>query len=111
LMSTAPPVRPILRSTPGAAEVPASTLDRLALLYEGILTAIVRVQTRRQQVQDPENFRTRMKQALREIASTAARKGYSADDVQEANFAIVAFLDETVLTADAAATEWARKSL
>jgi type VI secretion system protein ImpK len=62
-------------------------------------------------VQEPEGFRTRMKQALREIASTAARKGYSADDVQEANFAVVAFLDEAVLTADACATEWARKSL
>ena len=109
-MSTAS-VRPVVPSAPGPAEVPAPKLDRLALLYEGILTAIVRVQTGRQQVQDPEDFRTRMKQALREIASAAARKGYSADDVQEANFAIVAFLDETVLTADAAASEWARKSL
>jgi type VI secretion system protein ImpK len=104
-------VPPIVASGPGPAEGPSQKLDRLALLYEGILTAIVRVQTGRQQVQDPENFRTHMKQALREIASTAARKGHSADDVQEANFAIVAFLDETVLTADAAATEWARKSL
>jgi type VI secretion system protein ImpK len=104
-------VRPILPSAPGPAEVPAPKLDRLALLYEGILTAIVRVQTGRQQVQDPESFRTRMKQALREIASTAARKGYSTEDVQEANFAVVAFLDETVLTSDACATEWARKSL
>jgi type VI secretion system protein ImpK len=104
-------VRPILPSAPVPTEVPASELDRLALLYEGILTAIVRVQTGRQQVQELEGFRTRMKQALREIASTAARKGYSAEDVQEANFAVVAFLDETVLTADPHATEWARKSL
>jgi type VI secretion system protein ImpK len=104
-------VRPIIPSPPAPAEVLASKLDRLALLYEGILTAIVRVQTGRQQVQELEGFRTRMKQALREIASTAARKGYSAEDVQEANFAVVAFLDETVLTADPHATEWARKSL
>jgi len=103
-------VRPILPKEPGS-EKPVPKLDRLALLYEGILTATVRVQTGRQQVQDPENFRTRMKQALREIASTAARKGYSGEDVQEANFAVVAFLDETVLTVDASATEWARKSL
>jgi type VI secretion system protein ImpK len=104
-------IRPILPSVPVPTEVPVSKLDRLALLYEGILTAIVRVQTGRQQVQELEGFRTRMKQALREIASTAARKGYSAEDVQEANFAVVAFLDETVLTADPHATEWARKSL
>jgi type VI secretion system protein ImpK len=104
-------IRPIPPSAPVPTEVPAAKLDRLALLYEGILTAIVRVQTGRQQVQELEGFRTRMKQALREIASTAARKGYSAEDVQEAHFAVVAFLDETVLTADPHATEWARKSL
>jgi len=50
-----------------------------------------------------------MKQALREIASTAARKGYSAEDVQDANFAVVAFLDESVLTAYPCAAEWAPK--
>lgn len=98
-------------NAPAPSEVPAPKLDRLALLYEGILTAIVRVQGKRQQVQDPESFRNRMKQALREISSTAARKGHSAEDVQEANFAVVAFLDETVLTVDASATQWARKSL
>ena len=45
----------------------------MALLYEGILTAVVRVQTSRQQVQDPESLRLRMKQALKEIASIALR--------------------------------------
>ena len=91
---------------------PALKLDRLALLYEGILTAIVRVQTGRQQVEDSESFRSRMKQALREIASTAARKGYSAEDVQEADFAVVAFLDETILSAqDGNSSQWAGKSL
>jgi type VI secretion system protein ImpK len=104
-------VRPIPPGEPPSSAKGAPKLDRLALLYEGILTATLRVQTGRQQVQDPEDFRTRMKQALREIASTAARKGYSADDVQEANFAVVAFLDEAVLTADACAAEWAANSL
>ena len=102
-------IRPVLPQEPEAADKPTPKLERLALLYEGILTATVRVQTARQQVQDPENFRTRMKQALREIGATAARKGYSAEDVQEANFAIVAFLDETVLTCDPCAAEWAQK--
>lgn len=109
-MSTAS-IRPVPVKAPMPTEVPASKLDRLALLYEGILTAIVRVQTGRQQVQDPESFRTRMQQALREIGTSAARKGYSAEDVHEADFAVVAFLDETVLTSDASAPEWARKSL
>ncbi|HTT22299.1 MAG TPA: type IVB secretion system protein IcmH/DotU [Candidatus Sulfotelmatobacter sp.] len=102
----------VLRKPKTPSEIPVQKLDRLALLYEGVFTAIVRVQTARQQVQDAENFRSRMGQALKEIASTAARRGYSAEDVSEANFAVVAFLDETVLTAqDPSASQWARKSL
>jgi len=112
MSSTVATIRPILPKQPAAvSEIPSAKLDRMALLYEGILTAIVRVQTKRQQVQDPESFRSKMQQALREISTIAARKGYSADDVQEANFAVVAFLDETVLTCDPSANEWARKSL
>jgi type VI secretion system protein ImpK len=101
----------VVKATP-EGEGPVLKLDRLAVLYEGIFTAIVRVQSGRQQVLDPESFRSRMKQALVEIGSTAARRGYSAADVQEANFAVVAFLDETVLTAqDVNASQWAGKSL
>jgi type VI secretion system protein ImpK len=102
--------RPV--SSPTSQDRVAPKLDRLALLYEGILTAVVRVQTSRQQVQDPESFRLRMKQALKEIASIAPRKGYSAEDVQEADFAVVAFLDETILTTpDGSASQWAGKNL
>jgi type VI secretion system protein ImpK len=105
-------MRPVAPKATASSEGPVLKLDRLALLYEGIFTAIVRVQTGRQQVLDPESFRSRMKQALAEIGSTAARRGYSAADMQEANFAVVAFLDETVLTAqDANASQWAGKSL
>jgi len=86
--------------------------DRLALLYEGILTAIVRVQSGRQQIQGSEAFRERMKAALREIGDVAARRGYAKEDVYEANFAVVAFLDEVVLSSqDASRSQWARKSL
>jgi type VI secretion system protein ImpK len=108
-MTTKPVSQPDSRSTKDRS---AWKLDRLALLYEGILTAIVRVQTSRQQVQDPESLRIRMKQAFKEIASVAPRKGYSAEDLQEADFAVVAFLDETILTAsEGSSSQWAGKSL
>ena len=90
----------------------ARKLDRLALLYEGIFAAICRVHTRRQNVQDPETFRTRMKQALTEIAATAARRGYRAEDVQASTFAVVAFLDEAILTASGShAANWVGETL
>jgi type VI secretion system protein ImpK len=100
-------------SPPARSSEPVSfKFDRLVLLYEGILTAIVRVQTARQQVQDVESFRTRMTQALREISSVGPRRGYSTEDIQDAHFAVVAFLDETVLTtSEGSASQWAGKSL
>jgi type VI secretion system protein ImpK len=86
--------------------------ERLALLYEGILTAVVRVQSGRQQLQNSDSFRGKMKDALKDIAQIAARRGYAKEDIQEANFAVVAFLDEAVLSSqDAARTQWARKSM
>lgn len=84
----------------------------LALLYEGILTAIVRVQSGRQQIQGSDAFRTRMKTALDEIGRAASQRGYTADNVKEANFAIIAFLDEAVLNSnDGGRTQWARKTM
>ena len=87
-------------------------LDRLALLYENILTVTERVHTGRQKLQDTEEFRARMKRALDDVSTTAARRGYGREAVQEATFAVVAFLDEAILTApDASKTEWVGKSL
>lgn len=87
-------------------------LDRLVILYEGILTATARVRTGKQAVHDPENFRSRMKQALAEVEAIAARRGYLTSDVKESTFAVVAFLDEVILTASgASAAAWVGKSL
>ena len=90
----------------------ARKLDRLALLFEGILTVTARVHTGRQRLQDAEEFRVRMKKALEEVAAIAARRGYARDLVQEGTFAVVAFLDEAILTApDAGSVNWVGKSL
>jgi type VI secretion system protein ImpK len=95
-----------------APDAALKSADRLALLYEGILTAIVRIQTARQQIQGSDGFRNRMKDALKDIADMAARRGYAREDVAEANFAVVAFLDEIVLSSqDSGRSQWARKSL
>lgn len=92
-------------------ETAVCKLNRLALLYEGVFAAICRVNTRRQNVQEPEAFRVRMKQALAEIATTAARRGYRQEDTQEATFAVVAFLDEAMLNAAGASEKWIGETL
>ena len=96
----------------GADRPAQRKLDRLALLYEGILTVTGRVRTGQQKLQDPEDFRTRMKKALAEVESIAARRGYARDSVQEGTFAVVAFLDEAILTAPGdGSLDWVGKSL
>jgi type VI secretion system protein ImpK len=90
----------------------APRTDRLALLYEGILTAIVRIQSGQQQLSNPEGFRNRIKDALKDISEAAARRGYPANIVREANYAVVAFLDEAVLSSHTPGqSHWARKNL
>lgn len=82
------------------------------MLYEGVFTVIVRVQSGKQPVQKIDTFRTRMKTVLEEITRAGMQRGYTAEDISQANFAVVAFLDEAVLTSsDSGRTQWARKTL
>jgi type VI secretion system protein ImpK len=86
--------------------------DRLALLYEGILTAIVRLQYGRDQLQGSDSFRQRIKDALKDIGDKASRRGYDREMVEDASFAVVAFLDEVILSSHGSGqAHWARKNL
>src|SRR5712692_4715888 len=86
--------------------------ENLALIYQGFLTGIVRVQTGKSQIMDSEAFRKRMKEGLREAERRAVKRGYQNEDIADAGFAIIAFLDETVLTSnDPSRTQWAKKYL
>lgn len=86
--------------------------DSLAQLYEGVFTAIVRLQSGKQHIEDPKVFRTRILDAFSEIARSATKRGFQAEDVQETKFALMAFLDEAILTSQQAArAQWAQKTL
>jgi type VI secretion system protein ImpK len=69
----------------------------LALAFQEVFTAIVRLRSNRQQVTDSEAFRGQMKQALQRAEQEARSGGYKAEDVRQVLFAVVAFLDESVL--------------
>ena len=94
----------------------SNSFENLALLYEGLLTGIVRLQARRQHVRDGESFRKRTKATLQEIERIAVSSGYDGDDLRETHFAVVAFLDSVVLHLDdpldaPVRSEWERKTL
>ena len=95
---------------PGAG--PSGSSENLALLYQGLLTGILRLKTQRQHIPDSETFRKRTKATLQEVERVAVATGYDVRDVRDAHFAVVAFLDSVILhSKDPVRGEWERKTL
>jgi type VI secretion system protein ImpK len=86
--------------------------DNLALVFQEILTAIVRLRTNRQVVTDPEVFRGQMREALKAADQDGRTRGYTAEQIKLAIFAVVAFLDESILNLQQPVfAQWHRKPL
>ena len=84
----------------------------LALTLQETLTAIVRLRADRQVAADSESFRAHAKQVLSAAEQDARRAGYPGDDVRLALYAVVAFLDESVLNSrQPMFADWPRKPL
>ena len=87
-------------------------VNNLALCFQEVLTAILRVRFQRQQVQDAESFRAQMRRSLQSAMQEARALGYPSETVQMAVFAVVAYTDESVLNLQSPVfAEWARRPL
>jgi type VI secretion system protein ImpK len=85
---------------------------RLAIALQEPLTTIARLRANKQVAADAESFRTRIKQVLASAEQEATALGYAGDDVRFALFAVIAFLDETVLNSTQPMfAEWPRRTL
>jgi len=88
-----------------------TTHNRLAILYQGLLTTIARLISG-QKVPDGEAFRRKTKVALQQVERDAIAAGYDANDIRETHFAVVAFLDQVILNStDPVRAEWERRTL
>lgn len=86
--------------------------ENLAFCFQELFTAIVRVRFNLQSVPSAESFRANAKELIRLATQDAAGRGYSAEDVKLAAFAVVAFLDESVLTSKSPVfSTWSRLTL
>jgi type VI secretion system protein ImpK len=86
--------------------------ENLGLLYQGLLTSVVRLQAGRQHITDGASFRKRTKSTIAEIERVAVTAGYEASDIKDAHFAVVAFLDEVILnSSDPVRADWERRML
>jgi len=70
----------------------------LALEFQEVLTIVVRVRYNRQAMSEAHSVREEMKKHLRVAEQRARSRGYPEDDVKRVIFAVVAFLDESVLS-------------
>jgi len=96
----------------GVSPAQVAGRSNLALIYQEILTAITRFRSNRQAVQDAGSFRAQVKTAIGAEEAEATKKGYAADDVRLATFAVVAFLDESILNSNNPLfTDWPRMPL
>jgi len=84
----------------------------LALCFQEVFTAIVRVRYNRQAVASADSFRAQVKHALQQAEHDARSRGYTSEDVRQIIFAIVAFLDESVLSSrNTIFSDWPRLPL
>lgn len=73
---------------------------QLALALQEIFTATARLRSSRQVAADAESFRGHIKHLLGGAEREARRLGYAPEDVSLALYAVVAFLDESVLNSN-----------
>lgn len=99
-------------AAPQNAEMMLKRADNIALLFQEVMTVVVRLRANRQRVTNPDAFRAQIQNALKLAEQDALRRGYTQEDVRVAVFAVVAFLDESILNAqNPMFADWPRKPL
>jgi len=90
----------------------ASRAGQLALIVQELLTATVRLRANRQGPTDAESFRTHLKQLIAAADQDARQAGYAQGDVRYVLYAVVAFIDESILnSAQPMFRDWPRRPL
>ena len=86
--------------------------ENLAYCFQEVLTVGERLRANRQHVNDAESFRHQVREAIKTSAEEARRRGYTGEDIQLATFAVVAFLDESILNMhNPVFADWPRRPL
>jgi len=93
-----------------------SNLDRraenMAFAFQEVLTVGERLRANRQAVSEAEAFRYQIREALKMADNEARKRGYNGEDIQLAIFAVVAFLDESILNLrNPVFADWPRRPL
>ena len=79
---------------------PVQGRENLALIYQEVMTAVTRFRSNRQVATDAGVFRNQIRAAIRAAESAAMAAAYPVEDTRLATFAVVAFLDESILNSN-----------
>ena len=71
--------------------------DNLALAFQELITVGERLRCNRQTVADAASFRAQIWAAVKTASDQARNRGYSQEDIELATFAVIAFVDESIL--------------
>jgi type VI secretion system protein ImpK len=87
-------------------------MENLAFVFQELLTVGERLQSNRQQVTDAATFRAQIWGGVKLAHDEARKLGYNNDDVELATFAVVAFLDASILNLQSPVfADWPRQPL
>lgn len=71
--------------------------ENLAWVFQEIFTVIERLRSNRQPVTDANAFRHQVREAIKMADQEAKNRGYDGEEIKLAIFAVIAFLDESIL--------------
>lgn len=71
--------------------------ENLALAFQELITVGERLRCNRQTVADAASFRAQVWAAVKAAGDQARNRGYSQEDIELATFAVIAFIDESIL--------------
>jgi len=86
--------------------------NSLALSFQEVFTVILRTRFQTQRAQDSESFRASIRRMISQAVQEVRALGYSDETGQMAIYAIIGFLDESILSSqDPTFSDWSRRPL
>jgi type VI secretion system protein ImpK len=96
----------------GQAPLPPARLNNLALAFQEAITVILRTRFHVQRVENTDSFRAVMRKVISSAAKECGNMGYSPDTTKMAVYAIIGFLDESILSSrDPIFNDWHKTTL
>lgn len=101
-----------MTATAPAPNTSSEKISNLALVFQEVFTVVLRTRVLGQRVDSADFFRTSLRQMISSSVKDASAQGYSDEITRMSIYAIIAFVDESILNSkDPVFADWARRPL